>query len=138
MKTSLVNHVKSIAIEAHRSQYRFDGRTPYFDHILSVVKKVQHLGDNYICTAYLHDTIEDTTITKEFLLEQNIPSVIVDAVVLLTKTDDVDYDDYIHQIKGNEIAKAVKIADMISNLADTPTKNQIKKYAKGLYILTRD
>lgn len=138
MAVSLVNKVRCIAIEAHNGQYRRDGKTPYFEHVLKVAKRVEHLGDDYICTAYLHDVIEDTSITKDYLLEQGIPAKIVDAVVTLTKTDHIDYDDYIQNVRTNEIARAVKIADMLSNLADNPTNNQIKKYSKGLYILTRD
>ncbi len=33
------------------------------------------------------------------------------------------------------IKAKVKIADMLSNLADNPTDKQIKKYAKGLLFL---
>jgi len=38
-------------------------------------------------------------------------------------------------VKCNELARKVKIADMLSNLADNPTDKQIKKYAKGLLFL---
>ncbi len=32
-------------------------------------------------------------------------------------------------------ASRVKIADMLHNLSETPTKNQVKRYAKGLMFL---
>ena len=38
----------------------------------------------------------------------------------------------------NELARVVKIADMIDNLADKPSKKQIIKYATGLLALVED
>jgi len=45
------------------------------------------------------------------------------------------YEDYLEDVKKNPLARTVKIADMLSNLADNPTKNQIIKYSKGLLYL---
>jgi len=38
-------------------------------------------------------------------------------------------------VKENEIARKVKVADMLHNLSDEPTKKQILKYAQGLVAL---
>ena len=54
------------------------------------------------------------------------------------RTGGPDYEDYLGGIKGNPIAKKVKIADMLSNLSDHPSDRQIVKYAKGLLLLVGD
>jgi hypothetical protein len=69
------------------------------------------------------------------LLDSGIPKQVVDAVVLLTKKSKHSYDFYINSIRENEIARKVKIADMLHNLSDSPTQNQIVKYASGLLTL---
>jgi hypothetical protein len=52
--------------------------------------------------------------------------------VLRPTTPETDYDDYPERVAASPIAAKVKIADMLSNLADDPTPKQIRKYAKGL------
>ena len=87
--------------------------------------------------AWLHDVIEDSEETEQSLEDAGIPEHLVKQVALLTKTRESTYDDYLEKIASSPIASKVKIADMLSNLADNPTKKQIRKYAKGLLRLTR-
>jgi len=54
---------------------------------------------------------------------------------ILTKGEGQNYDEYLYYVKSNELAKRVKIADILSNLADDPTDKQIVKYAKALTYL---
>ena len=65
--------------------------------------------------AILHDTIEDTDVTADYLLERGIPKELVDAVVLLTKPKDEEYESYLRRVKENPMAKAVKLADLKHN-----------------------
>lgn len=99
-----------------------------------MVSRVNSVEEKIV--AWLHDVIEDTTVTAKDLLERGFSQRIVDAVVLLTKTEGYDYIEYMRAIKLNALARVVKIADMRSNLADTPTKNQIKRYTNGILYLT--
>jgi (p)ppGpp synthase/HD superfamily hydrolase len=131
----LVGKVRMIALNAHKGQYRRDGVTPYINHPLMVADSVDHLGHEYVCVALLHDVLEDTQVSVQDLYDAGVPANIVVAVIVLTKHEGISYDDYLKNIKQNELARRVKIADMISNLADNPTDNQIKKYAKGLDFL---
>ncbi|TWT85750.1 GTP pyrophosphokinase [Posidoniimonas polymericola] len=129
--TSLVDLAEQIAVRSHAGQFRRDGVTPYVEHPRAVVARV---GDspNLIATAWLHDVLEDTDETRESLLAAGVPAEVVDAVELLTKSPGVAYEAYLSAILGNPIAREVKIADMLSNLADGPTPKQIRKYAAGL------
>lgn len=124
-----------IAKNAHSGQFRRDGVTPYINHPISVAERVRHFGYKYVCVAYLHDVLEDTSVTAAELAREGMPDDIIEAVQLLTKNSEQSYDEYLLQINGNDLARRVKIADMLTNLADNPTKNQIKKYANGLLFL---
>lgn len=129
--TSLVDLAEQIAVRSHAGQFRRDGVTPYVEHPRAVVSRV---GDDpaLIATAWLHDVLEDTDETRDSLLAAGVPAQVVDAVALLTKSPGADYEAYLSAILSNPIARQVKIADMLSNLADGPTPKQIRKYAAGL------
>lgn len=135
---NMVNHAYWLARTMHTGQFRRDGKTPYFNHVHNVAQRVKKFGADYEIVAYLHDTIEDTKITAQDLLNEGFDEHIVSAVQLLTKVKNQNYEDYLKQIKQNELARQVKIADMLSNLSDDPTDKQIRKYAKGLLILVDD
>jgi len=93
--------------------------------------------------AYMHDLIEDTPVTKQFLLDCGFDEYIVDAVDMLThKNENDDYFEYVRGVAKNPLAKKVKIADLTTNSdltrLDKPTKTDFKraeKYKKALQIL---
>lgn len=131
---SLPELAKEIATRAHEGQFRRDGQTPYITHPAKVVERV---GDNeqLIAVAWLHDVLEDTTTSSDMLLEQGIPREVVRAVELLTKTPGIPYAEYLQGIAAHPLAAPAKIADMLANLSDNPTRQQIRKYAAGLLVL---
>jgi (p)ppGpp synthase/HD superfamily hydrolase len=135
MTNKALDDLRKLAEKAHSGQYRRDGKTPYIEHIYAVEKRVSHLGNDYRAVAIAHDLLEDSDITADDLLKEGVPEHIVAAVSLLTKYVGTTYKKYLVEVKKNELARRVKIADMLSNLADDPTDNQIKKYAKGLDFL---
>ena len=83
----------------------------------------------------LHDVLEDTKTTAHDLLNAGIDEDVVVAVQILTKHPSRSYDEYLKLVKLNDLARHVKIADMLSNLSDSPTIKQIRKYATGLLFL---
>lgn len=101
-----------IAVEAHMGQRDKNGM-PYILHPLAVASKVDGLELKTI--AILHDTIEDTDVTADFLLERGIPKDIVEVVELLTKPKNEQYESYLRRVKENPKAKAVKLADLAHN-----------------------
>ncbi len=126
-----------IATEAHAGQFRRGGVRPYIEHPRAVAGRV---GDELEAqvVAWLHDVLEDCDVSVSQLREQGIPDRCIEAVVLLTKPKGVDYEQYLERVAESPLARTVKIADMISNLADNPSEKQLKKYAKGLVVLTRN
>lgn len=130
-----------IAQKAHEGQFRRDKITPYFDHVKDVARIVQMRGgnDEEIAAALLHDTLEDTNLTKFDLLNAGIKQSVVDAVIALTHLHEAElYEQAILRAKANSIARKVKIADNLSNLSDAPTNKQIIKYSKSLQVLMED
>jgi len=125
-----------VAKYAHEGQTRRDGITPYIEHPKAVARRVH--TDDEKAVAFLHDIIEDTVYTKQNLLDAGIKPHIIEAVEILTKTKTKSYEEYLEDVKKNPLAKTIKIADMLSNLNDDPTKNQIRKYTKGLAYLNEN
>mgnify|MGYP003417707964 FL=1 len=129
---------KSIATKAHEGQFRFDGVTAYIKHPEKVASILEGKSEEVIATAWLHDVLEDTTETAQSLKKQGVSDEVIEAVVCLTKQKDQGYTRYLEIVKANHIARRVKIADMLANLSDSPTKKQVQKYAKGLIDLLFD
>ena len=125
---------EAVARQAHKGITRRDKITPYIKHVEAVVAKLQTTEQKIV--GWLHDVIEDTSTTAQDLLDMGFDKNLIDAVVLVTKEEGYDYNEYMQRIKANPLAKAVKIADMRANLADTPSKNQIKRYSDGILYLT--
>jgi (p)ppGpp synthase/HD superfamily hydrolase len=101
-----------IAIQAHSGQTDKQGK-PYILHPLAVASQLDSLELKTI--ALLHDTIEDSWVTEEFLLENGIPEELVEVIALLTKPKDMTYEDYLRRVKTNPMALAVKKADLAHN-----------------------
>lgn len=134
MNSDIVTLCKAIAHRAHVGQFRRDGVTPYIVHPEAVAQRLT--GDPTAqAAAWLHDVLEDTTVTDADLLAAGVPGEVVDAVRLLTKREGADYEAYLAAIRVHPLARKVKVADMLANLGDTPSERQILKYARGLIVL---
>jgi (p)ppGpp synthase/HD superfamily hydrolase len=98
-----------------------------------VAESVWEAEENYLAAtiAYLHDTIEDTTITRATLRAIGFPREIVDAVTMLTSGEDEEYEHYIERLLqwGSDDALTVKLADLTDNLRslDSSTFTEPKK-----------
>lgn len=131
---------KRIATKAHEGKARKDGTTPYITHPAAVAAWLKANGetsDKILAAAWIHDVIEDTNETAESLRIAGIDEDVITAVLVLTnKRDGTSNGAYIRGVKANAIARRVKVADMISNLASEPTQRQITRYARNLLFLS--
>ena len=66
--------------------------------------------------ALLHDVIEDTDITIEYLRQVGFSQTITDAVEALTKIEGEDYMMFIERVSFNDLAVFVKIQDLKYNM----------------------
>lgn len=146
MKTDLVKLALKIATEAHKGQFRHDGKTLYVTHPIAVAKKFKisikydkYLSEVLQAIALLHDVIEDTNhqITSIDLNRKGIPVEISTIVHILTRYPTQTYLEYLLQVREYEAARLVKIEDIKHNLStlDSKKKSQKDKYLLALYIL---
>jgi (p)ppGpp synthase/HD superfamily hydrolase len=103
---------KAIATIAHRSQID-KINMPYIEHPRRVAARLNE--PKHVAVAWLHDVIEDCGITADNLAAAGISNEVIDAVVLLTRTEDNTRNGYYEAIRGNPIALAVKLADIADN-----------------------
>jgi hypothetical protein len=64
----------------------------------------------------LHDTIEDTEVTAEYLLMEGFPRNIIDAILSVTHNKDESYEDSIKRSRLNPIDRQVKLHDLEDNM----------------------
>lgn len=109
----LLEKAARICVEKHAGQ-RDKAGNAYFLHPMRVAMRCR--TDEEKMVGLLHDTIEDTDVTAEYLLDAGFPPEIVDAVLSVTKREGEDYDDFVARAKGNPLGRAVKLHDIEDNL----------------------
>lgn len=120
----MINKAIIIATVAHENQVDKAGE-PYIFHPLRVMLSLKS-EDEKIC-GVLHDVIEDTNITIEYLIEQGFSNEIIQALEALTKKENENYDDFINRVLENKLACYVKLADLNDNMNLSRIKNPTEK-----------
>lgn len=110
--TSETKKAMKLCFEAHKDQVDKSGM-PYVFHPFHLAEQMQ--DETTTVVALLHDVIEDTDYTLQDLTDMGFQKEITDALALLTHDKDVPYMDYVAAVKGNAVAKAVKLADLRHN-----------------------
>ena len=118
--------------QKHGNQKRKQG-TPYYTHPLAVAKLLKDKGFQveYQIAGLFHDLLEDTDASyDEITFFSN--EAVLEAVRLVTKTDGYVMSEYVGNIKQNEMARMVKLADRIHNLSESPNASRAfqAKYIK--------
>lgn len=112
MDTSQVIKAHEVAKKAHLGQIDRAG-IDYIKHPETVASFVA--TDEEKAVAYLHDVIEDTSLTLLDLKKEGFSKNIIEAVDILTKKKGQDYQSYLNLVKKNELARVVKLADLRHN-----------------------
>ena len=131
----IISLAQKIAEKFHDGQFRKNEK-PYITHLQDVASRLPDETDTQV-VAWLHDILEDTEVTIDFLIDNEIPKELVATIEILTKRSNMSWEQYIERVYTCPLASKVKIADLISNLSDNPSSSQIRKYAKALVTLTR-
>ena len=117
-----------IASEAHKNQKDLSG-DPYMNHINAVIANVH--GEKEKCVAALHDVVEDyrDVWSLDRLRDEGISEEVVAAVDAITKRPGEKYKAYLHRVKANALATAVKKEDIKNNmdLSRLQGKKEIKQ-----------
>lgn len=113
---NLIAEAEAFAREKHDGQTDKLG-VPYVHHLEDVARRVAGQSATVVCTAWLHDIVEDTDTTLAEI-EAFFDREIRDAVDSMTRCDgEVYFSDYLPRLQGNPCALVVKIADSTHNLA---------------------
>ncbi len=138
--TALTKKALVLCFKAHKEQLDKSG-IPYVFHPFHLAEQM----DDELSTivALLHDVVEDTGYTFKDLREMGFPEEALEAIRLMTHEEGVPYLEYVKRMKGNPIARKVKLADLahnsdITRLDEIKEKDleRIEKYKKAIAILT--
>lgn len=123
-----------ICITAHEGQTRRGG-APYSCHPCRVADRME--TEEGKCIALLHDVLEDTQYEDCDLKRLGVSREIIGAVLRMTHQKGDSYEHYIDILCHCYRCRQVKIMDILDNLLDSPSKNQLLKYEKALKMLVR-
>ena len=131
-----------LCFEAHKNQADKSG-LPYVFHPFHVAE--QMTDEKTTIVALLHDVIEDTSYTLQDLRNLGFDEDVLGALELMTHDKNVPYIDYVAKIKGNAIAKTVKLADLSHNSDLTrldeineAALNRVEKYKAAIILLSEN
>jgi hypothetical protein len=112
----LVEAARLVATAVHAGQVD-KGGAPYIEHPAFVADRVRWLGGDEVAAAvaWLHDVVEDTTVSLDALASV-FPARVVEAVDGLTRREGEPYFEYIERAGGDSVARTVKRCDLEHNL----------------------
>lgn len=110
--TPLAKKALQICCTVHRHQLDKSG-LPYIIHPLHLAEQME--TEEEICTALLHDVLEDSDCPLQALREAGFPETVLEALQLLTRNPYTHYLDYVVRLRKDPIARRVKLADLLHN-----------------------
>ena len=138
----LYQQALAIAEDAHKGQVDKAG-VDYIQHPLFVASLVE--GELAKTVALLHDVVEDSDWTLGDLRKEGLPEGVVQAVGIITKKRNENYEEYILRVKQNPLARKVKLADLqhnsdLSRLANVTDRDRkrVAKYQKAIAFLSEE
>ena len=134
--TELTKKAMKLAFAAHKDQVDKSG-IPYVFHPVHLAEQME--SEETAIVALLHDVVEDTEYTLQDIAAMGFPQEVLEALALMTHDAAVPYMDYVVQLKGNPIARTVKLADLRHNsdltrldTVDEKALARIEKYKKAI------
>lgn len=128
-----------LAVTAHRDQVDKVGQ-PYYLHLIRVMTKVPTEAEQIV--AVLHDLLEDTPYSVDYLRSMGYSAEVLAALDCLTRHADETYEDFIDRLKPNPIARRVKLADLKDNMdltrlskVDATHLDRLARYVKAWHVL---
>jgi len=103
-----------LALALHGDQTDKQGQ-PYLMHLLRVAGRCKTQYEMTI--AILHDLVEDTPITMEYIIDQ-FGVQVATAIDHLTRRDKEPYGSYIDRVRLNPVACLIKVIDLVDHLRE--------------------
>ena len=129
---------RQVATQAHSEQVDKAGN-PYIAHPARVAARLSDADDDTQAVAWLHDVVEDTTVSFEELSRDGFSASVVAAVDALTKRDGESLEEYCARVRADPIALVVKQADLADNtdsarLSQLDVSTQLRLRAKYAHV----
>ena len=138
--TDMTKKALQLSFMAHKDQTDKSGM-PYVFHPFHLAEQMP--DEDTTIVALLHDVIEDTHYTLDDLRAMGFNEQVLDALALMTHDKRIPYMDYVAKIKGNKIARTVKLADLKHNSdlsrlnnVDEKAMKRIEKYRQAIALLS--
>ena len=138
--TEMTKKALKLCFAAHKDQTDKSGM-PYVFHPFHLAEQMP--DEDTTIVALLHDVIEDTPYTLDDLRAMGFNEQVLDALALMTHDKRIPYMDYVAKIKGNKIARTVKLADLKHNSdlsrlnnVDEKAMKRIEKYRQAIALLS--
>lgn len=138
--TEMTKKALKLCFAAHKDQTDKSGM-PYVFHPFHLAEQMP--DEDTTIVALLHDVIEDTPYTLDDLRAMGFNEQVLDALALMTHDKRIPYTDYVAKIKGNKIARTVKLADLKHNSdlsrlynVDEKAMKRIEKYRQAIALLS--
>lgn len=106
-----------VAVVSHKGHVNSKDNSPYIYHPLHVMGQMKLDDVDGRIVAVLHDAVEDTDCTLDYLRAMGFEEHIIDAIDAITWRDGEPLEEYLIRVKANAIAKRVKIEDATHNLS---------------------
>lgn len=140
--TDMVKLAMEICLDAHSGQVD-KGGYPYVFHPIHIAEQMD--TEHEIVVALLHDVLEMSRYTVQDLVDAGFSQDVILSLMFITRISDDPYirtyQEYIENIKQDDVARKVKLADLKHNL-DTSRlhcceldESMIKRYSKAIEIL---
>lgn len=130
----------SKAVELHGEEKY--GKHPFSYHLSTVMKTSEGIfgySNQMACVAAFHDALESDVISvhslRDWLIHQpeldlyDVDFNILPALDAITKREGETRSKYLARVKGNRLAKQVKVADAMSNLRQNIIDKNLKRAA---------
>ena len=124
-----------IAVAAHQGQLDEDG-SEHLDHVRAVVALAPEGAAKAV--AWLHDVIEDTSLTRDELVARGVDPEIADAVQIISRDPEIEtYWQFIERIVASEnpLALAGKLPDNEANLRRSRGQSLERRYERARALL---
>lgn len=126
----------NVAVKAHKDVVRKNG-SPYINHPLRVCNRLikkyrQHISEETISVALLHDAVEDSSLTLNDLRIMGFSERIISGVDSVTKRSGESYPDSVSRAALNRDGRWVKLCDNLDNSSSQELQvfDEIKRLKK--------
>lgn len=103
-----------IASQVHEKQ-KDKGGNSYILHPIRIAMRLRTIDEELMQIAILHDVIEDSNVTIDFLEKEGFSDRVLVALDLLTHKPTDSYKEYIEKISKNADAIKIKLEDLRDN-----------------------